>query len=239
LTLAKTGYLRAMKQTPLFIFYAFLLFYGSRIATAQSYDYKNYISDFIFSSAWVDSDPSTVNPKLRFSLFYHTGLQRHYKFNNAIGFYTGFSIRNIGFISEENDTTFRRRTYNLGIPLALKLGKLSEFKFLFLGAEAEYAFHFKEKTYLGGNKILKSSDWFSQRNEPFQLSVFTGYSINKHTEVILKYYVTPFLNTNYFKGGTPIYADKDVHIFYVSLNIKLGTEKPGEKKKDIETLVSL
>jgi hypothetical protein len=46
-----------------------------------------------------------------------------------------FSVRNVGFIHDVDETTRKKyRTYNMGIPLGIKIGNLSE-KFLFFGYE--------------------------------------------------------------------------------------------------------
>ena len=57
-------------------------------------------------------------------------------FSNSIGLYTGVAIRNVGFIYDTDlPTKTIRRSYNLGVPLALKLGVFDKHMYLFGGGE--------------------------------------------------------------------------------------------------------
>lgn len=82
-----------------------------------------------------NTDAEIANYPVRFTCFLHFQQFVNLDFGNNIGVMSGFALRNIGMISDENtpdaygpsNTTYTntkiiRRTYSLGVPLAIKLG---------------------------------------------------------------------------------------------------------------------
>ena len=71
------------------------------------------------------SGGQTLDNVVRFTAFFHFQEQFHYNFNKTFGLFTGFGVRNIGFINKipvENAgfATMKQRSYSFGVPLALK-----------------------------------------------------------------------------------------------------------------------
>ncbi|MEZ5172907.1 MAG: hypothetical protein R2850_05235 [Bacteroidia bacterium] len=140
----------------------------------------------------------TSQPIPRFSAFLHFGEQIHLNFVNAIGMYTGFGFRNIGMINRLNDSIkVKQRVYSFGIPLALKLGDMGKKRYAAFGAEVEFFFNYKQKTFLGsgrGDKVEKFNEWVSNRTNLLQPSVFAEFCFGKGSYLRFRYYLTDFLN---------------------------------------------
>jgi hypothetical protein len=167
-------------------------------------------------------------------------------FNKFIGLYTGLGIRNIGFITEDlyqnigflniddthvdwnKNTKIKRRTYSLGIPLAVKLGNLNKDVFFYGGGEYEYTFHYKQKLFIDGNKY-KYPEWNSKRVNTWMPSVFAGIQFPRGINLKVKYYMENFLNP----GFTGIDFGEDVDyshfnstgIWYISISTILNKKK--------------
>src|SRR4051812_37575734 len=89
--------------------------------------YTMSASEIIFSGGEVKSGGRALDNVVRFSMFFHFQQQFHYNFNNTFGMFTGFGLRNIGFINKvpvdaTTDATVKQRSYSFGVPLALKIG---------------------------------------------------------------------------------------------------------------------
>jgi len=132
-------------------------------------------------------------------------------------------LRNVGYIYDnfQQDTVFYKkkfRSYNLGIPLGIKVGNLDNM-YLYGGYEIEFPFHYKEKTIEDGDKINKTTGWFSKRQEAFQHGFFVGLQFPHGANIKFKYYLSEFHNQEYedASGNRP-YAGLKTNIFYFSLN---------------------
>lgn len=199
------------------------------ITSAQVYTENS--GEMIFAFSDVENGGQSIDSKMRFTLFFHLGHNIHYDFSDNFGFYTGYGLRNIGFTIKENEIETRRRTYSLGIPLALKSGSFKKHKYLYGGGEYELFFHYKQKQFIDGNKT-KQSEWFSDRTKRFNPSIFAGIQFQGGINLKCKYYLKNFLNTN-FSGwdfGHPVnYSDfNKVQLFYISLSYNF--RKEGIKK---------
>lgn len=187
--------------------------------------YKENSGEFIFSFSNVENLGVDVPTKMRFTLFFHAGQNFHYDFTNSIGIFSGYGIRNIGIVTEENDIVTKRRTYALGVPFGLKLGSFNDHVYLYGGAEYELFFHYKQKQYIDGNKT-KQSEWFSDRTKRFAPSFFVGFQFPKGINLKFKYYPENFLNTDYkgldFSNSVDYSVFNKSQLFYfaVSFNIK-------------------
>lgn len=195
-----------MKKQSLLIILSFVSFnlVAQDVLTSGSTK-KGYFasaSEIIFS--WGDvtaaavPGQSQINPKaiLRFSPVLNLGEQFHYDFAQSVGMYTGLSLRNVGFINELNDTVkMKQRVYTLGIPLAFKLGEVNGGNYLTVGAEAEFAFAYKQKVFVNGEKN-KTVIWFSDRTNIFLPSAFVELKSKSGFYIKFKYYLTDFLTEN-------------------------------------------
>lgn len=162
-------------------------------------------SELIFSSGKVVNNGTTLDNRIRFSLFFHLQHQNHYDFNKHVGFYTGFALINVGFINRMHvpnttDAEIRQRSYSLGIPLALKVGNMERGNYLAFGVEGELMFHYKRKAYYGGNKS-KMSEWLSPEVNLFNPSVFAELRFHHGGYIRVKSYLLDFL----VNKSTPFY----------------------------------
>ncbi len=198
---------------------------------AQKQVYTTSGGEMIFQMSDVNSGGSEPETNLRWTVFLHLGSYTHMDFTNNIGMYSGLALRNIGFISNEDDPNNPgnymktiRRTYNLGIPLALKLGSFDNNMYLFGGGEYEWQFLYKEKYWPNGGgerdgEKRKYHAWFSKRVNQFIPSLFVGIQLPKGINVKFKYYMENYMNQNYTHPTQgKIYSDLDVKLYYVSVS---------------------
>nr|WP_321451902.1 hypothetical protein [uncultured Carboxylicivirga sp.] len=174
-------------------------------ANSQTDVYSISSGEMVFGWADVESGGQSISNNLRFTAFLHLGQYVHLDFNDAIGFYSGVALRNIGFITEDDALGMEKekhRSYTLGIPLALKLGSFRNNFYLYGGAEYELLFHYKYKYWEDGKKY-KTTEWFSDRTNRFVPSAFVGIQLPKGLNLKFKYYLDDFLNTDFKKGDNP------------------------------------
>ncbi|HMQ49432.1 MAG TPA: hypothetical protein PKA00_18160 [Saprospiraceae bacterium] len=183
--------------------------------------------ELIFSFGDILNDDVDYSSRLRFSAFLHLGQYLHVDFGHNVGMFTGLAIRNVGMITDEGEGIVRKqRSYALGAPLALKVGDFRKRIFFFTGAEAELMFNYKEKLFVNGDKEDKFNEWFSDRTNLFNPSVFAGIQLPGGWSFKFKYYLREFLNPDFTQevGGVLVkpYADLDTRLFYVSLSRSFG-----------------
>ena len=214
-----------------------------------------------------NEEGGNVKNIMRFTLWFHFQQSWHYDFNNNVGVMFGFGMRNIGFITEPEEFYFhqsngkvthyhedgtgqaldnrlskvKQRTYTFGMPVALKVGNFDKGFYFFAGGEYEYAFHYKEKVWLDGEK-KKYSEWWGDEVTQFLPSAFAGVTFAKGATIKFKWYLENFMNRNHTAkiDGTDIrikpYDNYNVQLFYVSLTWtvsnkkKKTTSKPKEDK---------
>jgi len=188
--------------------------------------YTENSGELIFSFSDVKNNGENIDTKMRFSFFFHMGRQRHIDFDNNYGVYTGFGLRNIGFITDYNNYVEKRRSYALGVPAAIKIGSFKDHYYFYGGGEYEMFFHYKQKQ-ISDNAKSKYSEWFSSRTNRFMPSLFCGVQFPGGINLKLKYYFRDFLN-NDFRGrdfGQEVdYSDyQKTQIFYIALTFNLRT----------------
>lgn len=186
----------------------------------------------IFSWSQTEHPTSSEGVVIRWAPVFNFQTLANYDFGNAVGVMGGLAIRNSGYIYKFNNVDgqeFRKkfRTYNLGIPVGLKIGNLNKF-FVYGGYEFEFPFHYKEKTFdTDGSKQDKISVWFSDRTENIQQSVFAGFQTKHGFNVKFKYYFTEFHNQDFTQTtpdeyppsgiATQPYKDLTSNVFYISI----------------------
>jgi hypothetical protein len=198
-------------------------------ASAQFYSENS--GEMIFGFSDVEKAGQSIDSKLRFTVFLHLGQNHHYDFSDNIGFFTGYGLRNIGIITDENNIKIKRRTYSLGIPLALKAGSFRKHFYFYGGGEYEWFFHYKQKQFIDGDKT-RQSKWFSDRTKAFNPSVFGGIQFPGGINMKFKYYLNDFLNRD-FSGtdfGVPVDYSvfNKVKLYYISLSYNF---RKGDIKK--------
>jgi hypothetical protein len=128
----------------------------------------------------------------RFTPFINFGTQLHMDFSEKSGFYTGLTVRNVGIITDLNDSVrVKQRVYTVGIPVAFKVGDMDGNLFA-AGFEAEFAINYKQKVFVNEEKS-KSNIWFSDRTNIFLPSVFAEVKSKYGNYIRFKYYLTDFL----------------------------------------------
>lgn len=138
--------------------------------------YTTSSGEIIFSFASITANGSEEGSVMRFSPVIN--LQNWVNFDKAdnFGFFTGLSVRNVGVIYDEPaepNTRVKARTYNVGIPVGVKLGNLDK-AFFFAGYELELPVNYKEKIFVNEEKEEKRSIWFSSRVPTVNHSLMAG-----------------------------------------------------------------
>ncbi len=189
--------------------------------------YSSSGGEAILSWASVNSDGREGNVVTRFSGFFHFQSLVNKDFSQKSGFYTGLTMRNIGFIYDDpNNTSVRKkfRTYNLGIPVGIKVGNMEE-KFMFFGYELEIPFNYKEKTFINEKKEDKFDVWFSDRTPSIMHTAFVGFRGPSGVSLKFKYYLTPMFNQDFTEttdtGSIQPYRGLEANVFYVALSFEL------------------
>lgn len=182
--------------------------------------------EMIFSFANIDDNGSESGNVMRWAPVFNLQGMVNYDFSRRVGLFSGIAVRNVGYIY--NNYTFyeddvlitvkkKFRTYNLGIPIGIKIGNLGK-GFLYGGYEIELPFHYKEKTFRDENKD-KLTVWFSNRIEQFQHGFLVGFQFPYGTSIKFKYYLSGFHNTGYTESsGNKPYDNLNSNVFYFSLN---------------------
>ena len=217
-----------MKKIILLVILLIAFQHSNTFAQENSRSYFTSGTEFIFSFASIDNNDQEGNNIMRFSGFFHLQGMYNYDFGKAAGLFTGLAIRNVGFIEDFPETGIRKkyRTYNIGIPIGLKLGSMGG-THLYAGYEIEFPTNYKEKTFTNERKDDKFNVWFSSRVPAFYHTVLVGVQFKYGLNLKFKYYLTNFFNQSYSyfdsDTGTEVfeYADKDVRIFYISLSFNL------------------
>jgi hypothetical protein len=202
---------------------------------SQSKTYVTSGLELIFSWAEITDNTKGESADLRFAPVINIQSMIHSDFSERFGIYSGLAVRNVGYIygnyktpittTNTISTTYEKRfrSYNLGIPVAFKLGNLSKM-FIYAGYELEIPLLYKEKTYENGDQLkgMKITGWFSDRQQSLYHSVLVGIQFPYGMNLKFKYYLTEFHNQNYVAsdGGKP-YAGLLSNVFYISLNSML------------------
>jgi hypothetical protein len=199
-------------------------------ATAQVYTTSG--GELIFQSAFVEKNGDDLNTAVRFSAALHLGEFVHADLGNNIGFFSGIGLRNVGFITNQNDIRIKYRTYNLGIPLAFKIGSFKKNFYFFGGGEYEWMIHFKQKTFRDEGKF-KYSSWFSSRTAAFIPSVFGGFQFPGGVQVKVRYYLRDFLNNKFLRNDefNDYTAFSRTQIWYISFSYVVKNSRKFKTEK--------
>ncbi len=197
--------------------------------------------ELIFAFGDQRADSLQFDNKLRFSLFPHIQQQYHYNFNKAFGFYTGISFINVGFrhnISTAS-TSFelRQRSFSFGVPLALKIGNMKNGNYIAIGGSAELMIRYKYKIYYNDKKE-KYADWFSDKVNLFNPSLFVDIRNKTGGYIRFKYYLGDFLSTTSSTFTLPTtttnisFTPTQSSLFYISIGSTFMKKKPQKLTKD-------
>ncbi len=184
--------------------------------------------EMIFSWAQVKKGGEDATAIVRWSPVFNFQFQYHNDFSSRAGFFTGVNIRNVGFIFDDPttvNTRYKARVYDLGVPVALKLGNMRGLC-LFGGYEIEFPFNYKEKRFVNEVKEEKNTSWFSSKVPSYYQSFFFGVQTAFGAQLKFKYYMTNFFNKNYSAddgAGNVVkpYANIDANVLYISLSFQV------------------
>lgn len=205
-------------------FFLFLILPGR----AQTPWYTSYGGEMLFSFADIDDHGQQGNSLLRWAPVLNIYTYANKDLSDHLGIYGGLSVLNVGYIYDgytdpSNQVKYKKkfRTYNLAIPVGLKIGKLDNV-FLFAGYSVEFPFVYKEKTFDGGDKVGKITGWFSNRPEPVQHGFHVGVQLPEGLTINFKYYLSEFHRQDFMDSqGLKPYEGLESHIFYFSLSYKM------------------
>jgi hypothetical protein len=191
----------------------------------------------IFSTATIHHDGVSYDPvsganipatnsfgTLRFTYFVNLGATFNFNFSPTIGMYTGVDIKNIGYIEQDNGYTLKRRTYNVGAPIGIKIGDMGKKGSYFLfGGGLDIPINYEEKYFSDrNNKITKFNEWLSNRTPDAMPYVFIGGSFYPGITVKAQYYVNNFLNQDYTDITGKPYAGTEVHLILLSVGFGMN-----------------
>ncbi len=203
---------------------------------------KAYITagfESIFSFANINYKGTTPSSTIRWAPVFNIQAMLNKDISDNIGLFTGFAVRNVGYIFDgykdpASGNTYKKkfRSYNLALPIGIKMGNMNGI-FAYAGYEIELPVLYKEKTFEGSDKIGKITGWFSSREVLFQDAFFVGVQFPYGFNLKFKYYLSEFNNQNYIDAsGYKPYAGLKANIFYFSLNFNLF------KKIDLSSISS-
>jgi len=193
----------------------------------------------IFSTAFIKSNDGVNTAKymgtLRFTYFFNFGFTFNYDFSKHVGVYAGIDIKNVGYIDHFDGVTVKRRTYNLGVPIGIKLGNVKDKNYFFAGGGLDVPINFKEKAFTSrGHKLEKYNEWFSDATPTVMPYVFIGYSMTPGITYKLQYYPNNFLNEDYVKNSERPFAGTTVNLLLFSIGVNIPYSKsPTYEQKTI------
>ena len=188
--------------------------------SAQDGFYTTSGGEMIFSFAQVQENGVSLENRMRWSPVFNFGTYMHYDFGASAGFMSGIDVKNIGFIYQDAaNLKVIHRTYNLGIPVAFKLGNLKEF-FLYGGYQIEFPFHYKRKSWDSSDRSgakTKITGFFSDATPRVMHTVFGGVQFYRGLNLKFRWYLNNFLNPDYNRNGVLLNQGLEVQVFSFSL----------------------
>jgi hypothetical protein len=191
--------------------------------------------EMLFQWADVELEGANIISKPpRYTAFFHIADYINFDIMDNIGLYTGLAVRNVGFIYDEDiPQKTIRRSYSLGVPIALKLGSFKNNIYFFGGGEYELLFHYKAKRWLSNDRDgtkIKDTSWFSSKTERFIPSVFAGIRFPGGINVTFKKYLGDFLDKDYVGpdlGQQDVaFADyTQLDLYYISVSWQFRVDK--------------
>ena len=222
-----------------------------KLPPIQKFYVGSALDGAIFSTATIQSSATsasgvktTLNATgtIRFSLVINTGLTFNFNLSRHLGIYTGIDLKNVGYIYKDpSGNTVKRRTYNLGAPLGIKVGNMARKRgYFFLGGGMDVPVQYKEKTFVIRSEKSKINEFFSDRTPLLMPYVFAGITLGNGGTLKVQYYPNNYLNPDFVTKGTMPYAGMDVHLILLSLGINIRYGKhPDMVTKQVEQLKTM
>jgi len=204
-----------------------ILGFAVSAARAQEKVYSTSGWEFIFSGAQLKDNGNEIPSVMRFTLVVNMQNYLNVDMSDNFGWFTGLAVRNVGFIYDVPNTGLRKkiRTYNLGIPIGVKVGNLDK-AFFFGGYEIEFPFNYRERTFDNEVRTEKFSVWFSDRTPVAYHTIMVGIQLPQSATIKFKYYLNNYLNKDFTETDsngmtTQPFQFLDVNVFYFSLSFNL------------------
>jgi hypothetical protein len=173
----------------------------------------------LISFSNVSMNGVNLNNVPRFTFFLNSGTNFNTDLSKHVGFFTGYSAKNIGVIYDESATVrYKRRVIALGVPVGFKFGNMKRGQFFYLGAQADLALNYKEKRFEDGKKVSKNNEWFSKKSDLFIPSVFAGFRTTRKVGMKVQYFPNNFFNQEYEKDGIRPFAGMEATMFFITLS---------------------
>jgi hypothetical protein len=175
---------------------------------------------------------------IRFTYFVNVGVSFNFNLSPHFGIFTGVDLKNIGYIEQDNGYTLKRRTYNVGAPLGIRIGNMANNKGkIFLGGGIDAPINYNEKYFHDRNNKKRINEWFSDRTPSLMPYAFVGASFSHGVSTKIQYYPNNFLNEN-FKDNNGVMTNAgtvvNLIVFSVGFNmpISIGTGKKHDNDKN-------
>lgn len=184
--------------------------YLKKAPTVRKFYVGSGLDAGIFSTATIHHDANTpaVNGTsaqsinslgiLRFTYVVNLGVTFNFNLSPHLGIFTGVDIKNVGYIEQGNGYTLKRRTYNVGAPLGIKIGNMAHNKGkLLLGGGVDVPINYNEKYFHQRDNKKRINEWFSDRTPALMPYAFVGATFSHGISAKVQYYPNNFLNENY------------------------------------------
>ena len=191
-------------------------------AYAQAQDQKVYTTssiEYLFSWSNASNNGQDLTGPVRFAPVFNFQNAINKDFSEKAGLFLGLSLSNVGFIYDVDEFTRKKvRSYNLGIPVGIKIGNMNG-AYFYGGYAVEFPLNYKEKTFINEEKT-KFSTWFSERT-PIQQYVMAGIQLPYGANFKFRYYFTDFYKKGYSDSTGQPYANFSGNAFVVSIGVTL------------------
>lgn len=187
---------------------------------AHAQDQKVYTTtaiEYLFSWSDVTDNGQELTGPIRFAPVFNFQNAVNKDFSEKFGGYLGLSLNNVGFIYDVDANTKKKvRTYNLGIPVGIKIGNVNG-AHIFGGYVVEFPLNYKEKTFIDEEKT-KFNTWFSERTQ-IQQAIVAGIQFPYGANIKFKYYFTDFYKKGYTDSTGQPYENFSGNAMVLSLGI--------------------
>jgi hypothetical protein len=213
------------------------------IAHAAERYWSSGFGDLLFQFSDIQNKEGSLDSKMRFTGWFHLSQNNHIDFGSRAGIFYGAAMRNVGLIytvrHDNDEHKYKKRVYTVGMPVAFKIGNMTNFSYFYFGGEIETPLHFKQKHFRNGKKVSKEDEWFSSRTYAFMPSMMFGRQFSGGWNLCFKWYLRDFFNKDY--KGEDFYQPADYSnfikskIFYLSVSVQVKNKalaNIGENKNE-------
>lgn len=166
----------------------------------------------------------------RFTYFFNFGVEVSPRKAKHLIPYTGLNIKNLGLITRADSVKTKYRIYTLGLPLGLRL-RVGHETYLKAGVDFNWAFNYKEKTFINDKKKTKFNEFMSERTPSLFAGMFAGLEVNK-MKITATCYPSNFFNQDFkSKAGVKVYQNISAQLFTIGMGYMLEDLNVNYKRK--------